>query len=195
MPAENAQYISQLVKTKPTGGESISDGDDHLRAIKTAVHQSFPNISSQVDATPADLNAVSGLVTDVAQLKTDIGDIDADAHGNVASCYWNPTFSPKLAYAHNVADVIKDPADPYGMQTRVVFSKELDSIPGSGAAHFSFSITPVSGTGYPTLVTVVGAAPTHVSFLAWHLVGDAWMAIPGTELGFSFMVNDMDKSQ
>lgn len=190
MPAENAQYISQLNKAKPTGGESISDGDDHLRAIKTAVHQSFPNISSQVDATPADLNAVSGLVTEVAQLQADVGDIDADAHGNVASCYWNPTFDQKLAYSHNVADVVVNPADPSGMQTKVLFTRALDGDP-----HYSFNLTPVNGTARPTIITVVGLASDHISFLSWQLVGADWTAIPATELSFSLMVNDMDKSQ
>jgi len=120
-------------------------------------------------------------------------------HGNVASCYWNPTFDPKLAYAHNVADVIPDPNDPSNMQTRIVFINELDMIPNSDpnnpAAHFSFVLTPVSGTGYPTLATVVGAASTHISFLSWHLVSEVWTPIPATQLGFSFMCNDMDKAQ
>ena len=194
MPAENAQYISQLVKTKPTGGESISDGDDHLRAIKTAVHQSFPNISSQVDATPDDLNAVSGLVTEVEQLKTDVGDIDADAHGNVASCYWNPVGgggAGALVYSHNVTEVIPNPADQTGMQTRVNFA------PGTldGDPHYSFNLTPVNGTARPTIITVVGVAIDHLAFLSWQLVGDDWTPIPGAELGFSLMVNDMAKAQ
>ena len=195
MPVETASYISQLVPTQPQGGESISEGDDHIRVIKTAVQNSLPNVSGQVTATHEDLNKVPSLVTDVAQIKTEVEALDKTAHGNVASCYWNPTFNPKLAYTHNVQDVIKDPDDPSGMQTRIVFTTELDSIPGSGASHFSFNITPVSGTGYPTLVTVVGASSTHISFLSWHLVGTDWTAIPGTELGFSFMVNDMDKAQ
>jgi len=202
MAVENAEYIHQLDKDAPTGGESISEGDDHLRVIKKAVKGTFPGVKGQVTATHTELNAVGKTATDLADLTAaveslggDVGDIDTNSHGNVASCYWNPTFDPKLAYAHNVSEVIKDPDDVSGMQTRVVFTEELDKIPGSGSAHFSFNVTPVSGTGYPTLVTVVGAAPTHVSFLSWHLVNDVWTPIPGTELGFSFMVNDMDKAQ
>ena len=128
MPAENAQYISELVKTKPTGGESISDGDDHLRAIKTAVHQSFPNISSQVSATPSDLNAVNGLITDVAALKGDVGDIDNNSHGNVASSYYNPSVgsgAAGLVYKHNVASVT-DLGD--GIQTPPLFGSPSDRV-------------------------------------------------------------------
>lgn len=195
MAVENADYIHQLNRDAPTGGESISEGDDHLRVIKKAVMGTFPEVKGQVTATHTDLNAVNGLITDVGNLKTDVGNIDTNSHGNAASCYWNPTFAPKLAYAHNVADVIVDPDDPSNMQTRIVFINELDSIPNSQAAHFAFNITPVSGTGYPTLVTVSAAQKGYISFLSWHLVNGTWEGIPGAELAFSFMCNDMDKAQ
>jgi len=188
MAVENAEYIHQLVKDAPTGGESISDGDDHLRAIKTAVLGTFPEVKGQVTATHTELNAVNQLIKDV-------GAIDTNSHGNVASCYWNPTFNPKLVYSHNVAEVIKDANDPSGNQTRIVFNNALPDFSGPGNAHFAFNVTPVSGTGLPTLVTVVAAEREYVSFLSWHLVNDTWEYIPGTELGFSFMVNDMDAGQ
>jgi len=202
MAVENADYIHQLNRDAPTGGESISDGDDHLRVIKKAVKGTFPEVKGQVTATHTELNAVGKTATDLAALTAvvdslggDVNDIDTNSHGNVASCYYNPTFNPKLAYAHNVADVIVDPDDPSNMQTRIVFINELDSIPNSQAAHFAFNITPVSGTGYPTLVTVSAAQKGYISFLSWHLVNGTWEGIPGTELAFSFMCNDMDKAQ
>ena len=164
----------------PTWAERDSlDPNDSRRIIKGA------DFGAEFDSIKTELDSIS----------SGIGNIE---HGNVASCYWNPTFVPKLAYAHNVSEVILDPDDPSNMQTRIVFIDKLDGIPGNDdvlAAHFSFNITPVSGTGYPTLVTVVGAANTHISFLSWHLVSNVWTPIPGTELGFSFMVNDMDKAQ
>jgi hypothetical protein len=109
----------------------------------------------------------------------------------VASCYWNPTFNPKLAYGHNVADVIVNPADPNGMQTKILFA------PGTmdGDPHYAFNLTPVNGTGQATNITVVGVADDHISFLSWQLVGGTWTAIPATELGFSLMVTDMQAGQ
>jgi hypothetical protein len=191
MAAESAGYIHQLNKDAPQGGESISEGDDHLRVIKTAIRGTFPEVKGAVTSSHTDLNAVSGLITDVADVKAEVDALDKTAHGNVASCYWNPTFNPKLAYGHNVADVIVNPADPNGMQTKILF------IPGTmdGDPHYAFNLTPVNGTGQATNITVVGVAADHISFLSWQLVGGTWTAIPATELGFSLMVTDMQAGQ
>jgi hypothetical protein len=191
MAAESAGYIHQLNKNAPQGGESISEGDDHLRVIKTAITGTFPEVKGAVTSSHTDLNAVSGLITDVADVKAEVDALDKTAHGNVASCYWNPTFNPKLAYGHNVADVIVNPADPNGMQTKILFA------PGTmdGDPHYAFNLTPVNGTGQATNITVVGVADDHISFLSWQLVGGTWTAIPATELGFSLMVTDMQAGQ
>ena len=191
MPAESADYISQLNKEKPTGGESISDGDDHLRVIKKAVHDSFPNISSRVDATPADLNAVSGLVTDVAKLKTDVGDIDADAHGNVAAVYYK---SGSMLYKHNVASVTKAPANELG--TRVTFQNPLE---GESPDHYAFSFTPVaSAFGRPIIITVTSVSKESLEFIAVDLIdlnSGQWSLIDGAAVDFSMIVQDMESGQ
>lgn len=192
MPVESAGFISQLVPTQPQGGESISEGDDHIRVIKGAVKSSFPNINSQVTATPEQLNSIGTLTEDVATLKSDVIAIENGAHGNLASCYYNPEATPKLVYTHNVADVV---ADPDGYQTRIVFTSSLPNFDSPGAAHFSFNLTPVSGTGYPTLMTVTAPQKDYIGFLSWHLVNGTWELIPPTEAGFSFMVVDMDAGQ
>lgn len=192
MPVEQANFVNQLKPTQPAGGESISEGDDHLRAIKTALVESFPEIGARVTASSAELNKVGQMSTDLDSLKTDFNDLDKTAHGNVASCYWNPSFSSgKLAYSHNVADVIPNPTDQTGMQTRIVFT------PGAldGNPHYAFNLTPVNGTGQATNITVVGVADDHLAFLSWHLVGGVWTPIPGAQLGFSLMVTDMEAGQ
>ena len=192
MPVENAEFIHQLDADRPTGGESISEGDDHLRAIKGAVKGTFPNVMGQVTATHSDLNKVSDLVADVSELKGEVEALDKSAHGNVASCYWNPSFaeSDRLAYSHNVSRVIVEPADQSGMQTRIEFTEVLDDDP-----HYAFNLTPVNGNGFPTIITVVGVDRLHLSFLSWHLVEGEWVQIPGTQLAFSMMANDMDAGQ
>lgn len=74
MPLESAQYISQLNPENPLSTDSVSQSDDHLRTIKAAVLNSFPNIDAPVTATPEQLNypvprgAIlmwSGLVIDI----------------------------------------------------------------------------------------------------------------------------------
>ena len=46
MPLESATYISGLVDTNPSGSDSISQGDDHIRLIKTVLKNSLPNVST-----------------------------------------------------------------------------------------------------------------------------------------------------
>lgn len=45
MGLESSQYISNLVSTNPTSSDFRSQGDDHLRNIKAAVKNTFPNAS------------------------------------------------------------------------------------------------------------------------------------------------------
>ncbi|WZH62468.1 tail fibers protein [Pseudomonas phage vB_Pae_WS1160] len=59
MGLEVATYINQLVPTNPTGSDLKSFGDDHLRLIKSAIKNTFPNISQAVNVTAAQLNAVA----------------------------------------------------------------------------------------------------------------------------------------
>lgn len=60
MPLEDADFISELDPTSPTGGEGVNQGDDHIRVTKKATQQSFENISGPVTATQDDLNLLTG---------------------------------------------------------------------------------------------------------------------------------------
>jgi len=46
MALESATYINSLVNTNPSGSDSISQGDDHIRLIKSVLQNSFPNVAS-----------------------------------------------------------------------------------------------------------------------------------------------------
>ena len=48
MALESATYISGLVDTNPTGSDSISQGDDHIRLIKKVVQDSLPDTDQAV---------------------------------------------------------------------------------------------------------------------------------------------------
>jgi microcystin-dependent protein len=56
MALESATYLNQLVATNPSSTDSVSQSDDHLRLIKLALKNTFPNLDSPVTATPAQLN-------------------------------------------------------------------------------------------------------------------------------------------
>ena len=46
MALETASWITQLVDTNPTTSDPVSQGDDHLKMIKTVLSNSFPSTST-----------------------------------------------------------------------------------------------------------------------------------------------------
>ena len=56
MALETATYIDDLVATNPTSGDNISQGDDHIRLIKSTLKSTFPNISGAVTPTHTQIN-------------------------------------------------------------------------------------------------------------------------------------------
>ena len=71
MGLESGTYISDLVATNPTGSDQKSQGDDHIRLIKSTVKSTFPNISGAVTPTHTELNYVDGVTAPIqAQIDT-----------------------------------------------------------------------------------------------------------------------------
>jgi len=61
MPLESVTYISDLNVSNPvSASDPVSQGDDHLRNIKLALRQTFPNVTGAVSATHTELNYVAG---------------------------------------------------------------------------------------------------------------------------------------
>lgn len=66
MPLEVANNITQLDRTSPRRAELVSEGDDHIRLIKSVLLAAFPNIDGAVTVTPAELNQLATLTENVA---------------------------------------------------------------------------------------------------------------------------------
>ena len=61
MPLESGTYISDLVVTNPVGNTDFkSEGDNHLRLIKSVILNTFPSITGAMNATQAELNSLAG---------------------------------------------------------------------------------------------------------------------------------------
>jgi hypothetical protein len=58
MGLETSTYIDGLVATNPVGGDDVSEGDDHIRLLKSTIKASFPNIAGAANAGHADLAAM-----------------------------------------------------------------------------------------------------------------------------------------
>lgn len=69
MALETGTYISDLVATNPTSSDPKSQGDDHLRLIKSTLQNTFPNVKGAVTPTQSELNALVGATTTGASIK------------------------------------------------------------------------------------------------------------------------------
>ena len=70
MPVETFNYIDSLNTANPTATDNVSEGDDHIRGIKTTLKNTFPNVNGAVNATDEELNYVDG-VTSAIQTQLD----------------------------------------------------------------------------------------------------------------------------
>tara|TARA_B100000902_G_scaffold397989_2_gene463365 strand:- start:2457 stop:3182 length:726 start_codon:yes stop_codon:yes gene_type:complete len=68
MGLETGTYIDSLNSSNPTAGDAVSEGDDHLRLIKSTVKATFPNLSGAVTSTQAELNLLDGVTANTTEL-------------------------------------------------------------------------------------------------------------------------------
>ena len=70
MGLETASYISELVAANPTATDPISQGEDHLRLIKSVLQTQFSGLSgtTAVTSSGAELNILDGVTATYAEL-------------------------------------------------------------------------------------------------------------------------------
>ena len=82
MALESATYINGLVATNPTSSDNVSDGDNHIRLIKSAVKATFPNLTGAVTATHTDIDSAVGIVNAATHANTGSAVVRRDSSGN-----------------------------------------------------------------------------------------------------------------
>jgi len=70
MALESATYVSGLVTTNPSGSDSISQGDDHLRLIKTVLKNTLPNADEAINGVHTGTSAPSPTTTGLVWFDT-----------------------------------------------------------------------------------------------------------------------------
>lgn len=91
MSLESGVYISDLVATNPTSSDPKSQGDDHLRFVKSTIKATWPNITGAVTPTHTELNFVDGVTS---AIQTQI-----DTKGAITGQTWTGTHTfPATAY-------------------------------------------------------------------------------------------------
>lgn len=70
MAVETATNISQLDATLPTGNDLKSEGDNHIRLLKSALKLTWPNVTATLNASSVEFNYLTG-VTSLIQAQID----------------------------------------------------------------------------------------------------------------------------
>jgi hypothetical protein len=68
MALESTTYIDGLVTTNPTGTDARSQGDDHIRLVKSAIKATFPSLTGAVSSTHTELNLLDGATVTTAEI-------------------------------------------------------------------------------------------------------------------------------
>ena len=63
MGLETGSYISDLVATNPTSADPKSQGDDHIRLLKSVLKTTFPALTGAVTVSQTILNYLTGLTS------------------------------------------------------------------------------------------------------------------------------------
>ena len=82
MALESTTYISGLVVTNPTSSDNISDGDNHIRLLKSTVKATFPNVAGAVTGTHSAINSAVTAANAATNANTASQIVKRDGSGN-----------------------------------------------------------------------------------------------------------------
>lgn len=83
MGLETATYINGLDINNPSGADNKSQGDDHIRLLKSTIKSTFPNVTGAITPSQTEFNYVTGVTSSIqAQFST---------KGNVSGQIWTGT--------------------------------------------------------------------------------------------------------
>lgn len=133
MALETGTYISDLVSTNPASGDNVSQGDDHIRLLKSTVKQTFPNISGAVTPTHTQINNaladfVEGTFTPVISGTTAAG---------------TGTYTTQTGVYSRVADVIFFTINLVWTEHTGTGNMRIDGLPVAGKSGVSQPVTTV----------------------------------------------------
>jgi hypothetical protein len=106
MALETGTYISDLTVTNPTSTDPKSQGDDHIRLLKSTIKTSFPGITGAVTSTHTELNLLDGVTSSTAELNILDGVTSSAAEINILDGATLTT--TELNYVDGVTSAIQD---------------------------------------------------------------------------------------
>ena len=155
MTVESASYISGLVPAYPPGSDSISEGDDHLRLLKTVLQGTFPNANAALNGihtgTSAPTSTSAGQLWYDTTSSNEVLKIRNSADSGWVTLSTSPATDFKLLGATNVGWVLPTAdgsADQYlktdgsgNLDWATISSPSAAAFGGAAAGYRSFSAT------------------------------------------------------
>ncbi len=126
MALETFNYIDSLNTANPTATDNVSEGDDHIRGIKTTLKNTFPNVNAAVSPTDEELNYVDG-VTSAIQTQLDAKQAtissltSTGAELNVVDMSASGSTSGQLLTSNGTGSVATWQAAPQGVSNSKLF--------------------------------------------------------------------------
>jgi hypothetical protein len=111
MALESSTYINGLVASNPTGSDNISQGDDHIRLLKSTIKATFPLVTGAVSGSHTDINSAVTAANDATNLNTGNKIVKRNGSGNfaagtiTAALSGNATTATRLQTARNIGGV------------------------------------------------------------------------------------------
>ena len=68
MGLETGTYIDSLNTSNPGATDSVAQGDDHIRLLKSTIKNTFPNVTGAMTATHTELNLLDGCTANTTEL-------------------------------------------------------------------------------------------------------------------------------
>ena len=136
MALETFNYIDSLVVTNPTATDNVSQGDDHLRGIKTTLKNTFPNVTGAINATQAEVDILDGATVTTAEVNSLDMSGSASTAGDVLTSNGTgsaPTWQAIVSFDSGTKMVFAQASAPTGWtQDTVNNDKALRVVSGVG---------------------------------------------------------------
>ena len=120
MAIETFGFIDDLNAANPTATDNVSEGDDHLRGLKTTLKNTFPNVTGAINATETELNYVDG-VTSAIQTQLDAkADTDTTYTASTGLTLTGTAFSVQPDLRDGITHVGRDTSDYIQIDTATI---------------------------------------------------------------------------
>lgn len=159
MSVETALYPSQLNTAWPLASDMVSEGDDHIRLLKTVFKTTFPNVAGAISATDVQINFLAGVTSSVQS--------QIDSKGAKAGQAWTGTHDFSGATAVSVPTLAQATSTTGAASTAFVQNEWATRLP-----NYTGPIT-ASTTQLNYMVGVTGPVQAQINTKG-AIAGQAW---------------------